>query len=337
MTDFVSDAALIERFARTREQDAFAALVHRHGPRVLAACRRILRDQHEAEDVFQATFLVLARKASADIAWRDSVGGWLCAVALRLARNVRSGQARKRRRETTFAGAAHHDAGCDVYRVPDACHPQADPFVGVALGELRQVLDDELRRLPEKYRAPLVLCYLEGKTNEEAARQLGWPSGSMSRRLERARGLLRPRLARRGFALPLVIVCAGLALVVAWNGSRQTRNALAIRAAMAPLKARNSGADGAEAILTRFIRNAQQPTDWNQLAEVARQSALVAERIKGLGPPRKSPGWHGLNAEMGTAARSLGAALQNDDEEAAREAARALKAACVKCHVAFRD
>ncbi len=176
----LSDAALLQRFLR-HDQQAFALLVRRHAPLVWGVCRRILRNEHDAEDAFQATFLVLARKA-AGIHTADSLGGWLHEVATRLALRLRAALARRR----------------DV----EARVPRASVVMPEETGEgLRALLDEELCRLPDKYRLPLVLCYLEGKTNAEAADALGWPVGSMSRRMGKARELLRRRLVRRGLAL----------------------------------------------------------------------------------------------------------------------------------------
>jgi RNA polymerase sigma factor (sigma-70 family) len=187
------DGSLLERFLRDRDQAAFAELVRRHGPMVLALCRRLLEDVHGAEDAFQATFLVLARKA-ASVRQRGSVGSFLYGVARRVAGKARSQMARRRVHEKQVQPPA-----------------PPDPAEEVARAELRPVLDEELGRLPEKYRAPLVLCYLEGKTNEEAARALGWTKGTVSGRLARARDLLRPRLARRGLALSAAAVAGAVA------------------------------------------------------------------------------------------------------------------------------
>ncbi len=177
------DGELLERFTTQHDEAAFAVLVQRHGALVLRVCRRVLHDAHEAEDAFQATFLVLARKA-ASIRSHTSVAGWLYEVAYHLALRARTRAAKRRLHERRAGGMRKEDS-------------QTRP-VGRELGA---ILDEELGRLPEKYRTPLVLCYLEGKTHEQAACELGWPTGSMSSRLARARELLRDRLAGRGVAL----------------------------------------------------------------------------------------------------------------------------------------
>jgi RNA polymerase sigma factor (sigma-70 family) len=175
------DAQLLERFVRRRDEPAFAALVVRHGPMVLSVCRRLLRDTQEAEDAFQATFLVLARKAGG-LRWHPPLGPWLYGVAYRVATRQRGRACRRQARE---------QAGADLDALPAAAPAPADDVAAV---------HEEVRRLPERYRAPVVLCYLQGKTNEEAAGELGCPVGTVKGRLARARDLLRSRLARRGLA-----------------------------------------------------------------------------------------------------------------------------------------
>jgi RNA polymerase sigma factor (sigma-70 family) len=186
----LSDRELLRRFASRRDEAAFEAVMARHGTMVLRLCRRLAPTPQDAEDVFQATFLVLARKASWP-GWQDSVAGWLYRVAQRLARDVRTAAARRQER--------------DGQHLP---RPVADPLHEITVREAQAVLDDELAQLPEKYRAPLVLCCLEGLARDEAAQQLGWRPGLVKSRLERGRELLRGRLGRRGLSLS-----AGLAVV----------------------------------------------------------------------------------------------------------------------------
>ncbi len=179
----LTDGKLLERFAWHGEEVAFEALVQRHGPMVYGVCRRALIDLHDVEDAFQATFLVLVRKAGS-IAKADSVGSWLYGVAVRTAARVKA----------ELASRKMHERQAIVVSAPQA---ETD----LLWRDLRPVLDEELHRLPEKYRLPVVLCYLEGKTYEEAAQQTGWSKGTVSTRLTRARELLRDRLGRRGISL----------------------------------------------------------------------------------------------------------------------------------------
>jgi RNA polymerase sigma factor (sigma-70 family) len=188
-----TDHDLLRRFVDQRDEAAFEALVRRHGPMVLRLCRRLLRDWHDAQDIFQATFLVLARKAAA-IRKRASLGCWLHGVAYRLALKVRA-QTRKAAARPLW----------------EAEGVSPDILANLTWRELRTVLDEELNRLPEKYRAPLVLHYLEGQTQEEAAHQLGCSRSTLKRRLEYARELLRGRLTRRGLALAAPVLVTLLA------------------------------------------------------------------------------------------------------------------------------
>jgi RNA polymerase sigma factor (sigma-70 family) len=186
MTNVVSeesDGQLLQRVHVLHEADAFATLLRRHGPMVLAVCRRVLKDNHLAEDAFQETFLLLHRKAGI-IARPQLLSSWLYGVACRIAMQTRSKVDRQRRREA---------------QVDDL--PAAAPVGPVAWDDLGPTLDAELERLPEKYRSPIVLCHLQGKTNQEAADHLGWPKGTVQVRLARGRDLLRQRLTRRGMAL----------------------------------------------------------------------------------------------------------------------------------------
>lgn len=179
----LTDAQLLENFVVRRDEASFEVLVWRHGAMVLALCKRVLRDSHEAEDAFQATFLVFAKKAGS-IGRGEVLAAWLYKVAYRIALRLRAAAARR----------SPTGEPTDELPAPEA--------VGDAdWHDLKPVLDDEIARLPEKYRAPFVLCYLEGRTNEEAAAQLGCPKGTVLSRLARGRDRLRARLARRGVAL----------------------------------------------------------------------------------------------------------------------------------------
>jgi RNA polymerase sigma factor (sigma-70 family) len=188
------DGQLLERFVARHDDSAFEALLRRHGPLVLGVCRRVLSEAHDVEDAFQATFLVLARKA-ATVGRRAALGTWLYQVAYHTAQRARKRAAARRRRED---------------RAPP--REQPDPLAEVTGRELLAVLDEELHRLPERLRAPLVLCYLEGKTRDEAARDLGWSLGTLKRRLEGGRAVLHARLSGRGLALAGMLA-AGLGVV----------------------------------------------------------------------------------------------------------------------------
>jgi RNA polymerase sigma factor (sigma-70 family) len=186
----LSDADLLERFRAGHEEAAFALLVQRHGPAVLGVCRRLLGNAADADDAFQATFLVLLRRADS-IRKRSSLGSWLHGVAFHVA--IR---ARTRRRPGTA--------------LPEVPAAGGEPGDAAARREACALMDEEIGRLPERYRAPLVLCGLEGKTCEQAARELGWPKSSLAHRLGRAKELLRGRLVRRGVAVPAVLLAAAL-------------------------------------------------------------------------------------------------------------------------------
>jgi RNA polymerase sigma factor (sigma-70 family) len=200
----VSDRALLDRFVRHRDDAAFESLVRRYGPLVLGVCRRVLGDGPDAEDAFQATFLVLVDRAGS-LARPELLGNWLYGVAYRVARKARAKIARRARKEGQAPPA-----------VP------ADPQLEAAWRELWSVLDEEMQRLPERYRAPLTLCYLDGLSNQDAARRLGWPIGSISYRLARARDMLRERLQRRCPGLPPAM----MVVLPVWNGSAEVAGEL---------------------------------------------------------------------------------------------------------------
>lgn len=179
----LTDGQLLENYLSHRDEAALADIVRRHGTMVWGVCRRVLRDYHEAEDAFQTTFLVLVRKASS-IASRELLANWLYGVAHQTALKARATAAKRRSRES------------QVTDMPEPEAVQQDLW-----HDLQPLLDRELSRLPDKYRIPIVLCDLEGKTRKEAARQLGCPEGTIAGRLARARSMLAARLARRGIAM----------------------------------------------------------------------------------------------------------------------------------------
>lgn len=177
------DHQLLEAFRSQHSETAFAALLRRHGPMVWSVCRRVLGNHHDAEDAFQAVFLVFVRKA-ASIRKQESVSSFLHGIAYHIADKLKRTEVRRAARERTQARP-----------------PFDDPCDDITWRELRSVLDEELTKLPEQHRAPLVLCYLEGKTQDEAARLLGWSKNTFRRRLERGRDVLGRRLTRRGVTL----------------------------------------------------------------------------------------------------------------------------------------
>ncbi len=181
------DATLLTRWIQQRDQGAFAALMARHGPMVLGICRRALGDEQDAEDAFQATFLVLSRQASR-LRQPESLAGFLHTVAVRLARKARIAKKGRQRLESRA-------------ETPEPMDTRPHPLDVLSGRELLALLDTEVARLPEVYRLPLLLCLLQGRTVEEASRLLGWSSGSVRGRLTRARERLRQRLTRRGIDL----------------------------------------------------------------------------------------------------------------------------------------
>jgi RNA polymerase sigma factor (sigma-70 family) len=181
-----SDAELLSRFSVHRDEAAFEALMHRHGPMVQGVCQRILHHTQDVEDAFQATFLVLIRRAGS-IRRPERLGNWLYGVALRTAAKMRAGVAKGRAPDRRLKNV-----------------PTDDPLSDLVWRDLRPILDEEIQRLPEKYRLAFILCYLEGQTNEQAAQQLCCPKGTVLSRLAWARERLRNRLAQRGLAMSSV-------------------------------------------------------------------------------------------------------------------------------------
>ncbi len=194
---FLADPELLRRFIANRDEAAFATLVERHGAMVLGICRRLLRHTQDAEDACQAVFLVLARKARS-IRKQQSVASWLHGVAYHVATNLKRDLARRSARATA---------------APEPSKP--DPTAEASWREVQAIIEEELARLPENHRAPLILCYVEGKTRDEAAQQLGWNDATLRGSLERGRNQLRVRLTRRG----ITPTTAGIAGALAANSA----------------------------------------------------------------------------------------------------------------------
>jgi cyanophycinase len=188
-----TDGQLLDHFTATGDEAAFEVLVRRHGPLVLSVCRGVLGHAHDAEDAFQATFLVLVKRARA-VRRAESLRSWLYGVARRVAIRARTAAAKRTQSER------QHPA----MTLPD-------PAAECARQEQCRMLHEEIARLPERYRLPVLLCCLEGKSRPEAARELGWSEGAVKGRLERGRQRLHARLSRRGLALPAALAAVGLA------------------------------------------------------------------------------------------------------------------------------
>jgi RNA polymerase sigma factor (sigma-70 family) len=223
----MSDGELLQRFRTSRDEvgeRAFEALVTRHGPMVLAICRNMLNDPGDVHDAFQAVFLVLARRAGA-IRKSDSVGSWLYGVTVRVAARARATAIRRRIRErrTLAAASAAAVAGGS---------PESNGETSIEYDEGAAVVHEEVVRLPERYRTPVVLCYFEGLTHDEAAARLSWPVGTVRSRLARARDQLRTRLTRRGVTAPSTIGPLAPWLI---SGELPSTPTAAIRAASASL------------------------------------------------------------------------------------------------------
>jgi RNA polymerase sigma factor (sigma-70 family) len=241
----ITDRELLERFADRQDQTAFEALVRRHGPMVLAVGRRVLDNAHDAEDVFQATFLLLVQKASSQ-RWQPSVANWLHQTAHLMALKARRSATRRTRREGQVT-------------------PQStvNPLAELTAQELLAVLDEELLALPEILRAPLVLCYLEGTTRDEAAERLGCPLGTLKKRLERGRDRLHTALMRRGIGLSAallgsLLVGQSAAAVTAPLAQKTARTALAL-----------AGGKVAEGVISprvgQLVNGGVGMTSWNKV------------------------------------------------------------------------
>jgi RNA polymerase sigma factor (sigma-70 family) len=268
--DGLSDGCLLEQYLTGSEvdsQEAFRALVVRHGPMVFGICRHVLNEQHEAEDAFQATFLVLAQKGGT-IRNRTVLAGWLHEVAHRIAIKARLSAARRRTLERQAMAMS-----------PSATEPNRQSETA-AWNELRPVLHAEVDRLPDKYRLPVILSYLEGKTNEEVAEILGWPVGTVKGRLSRARDLLRSRLMRRGLTLSAVFLLTAL--------SQGRVFAEVVPAELVRQTVRLAGRFGRRAA---GANHSQSQGSATQQAVPAKLAALIRVDAKHLLLRRRPPGW----------------------------------------------
>ena len=205
--DLPTDGELLNHYLHRRDQAAFELLVRRHGALVLGVCRRVLRDAHAAEDAFQATFLVLACKARS--VRQQTIAAWLHRVALRIALRARRGQARRAIRERPL--------------LQEPMVAEVDRQEGP---ELRSILDDELARLPERLRLPVLLCYVEGHTTAQVAKLLHCPRGTVLSRLATARQRLSLRLAKRGVGLAAAGVAVALAESAASGAATLTESSM---------------------------------------------------------------------------------------------------------------
>jgi len=250
------DAALLDRFVAARDADAFAEMVRRRGPLVMGVCRRVLGQAADAEDAFQATFLVLAKEARAvRRRWGGALGGWLYGTAYRIALRARRSAARRR----------HHEAAA---RRAEVTPPLAD---ATADRELTAVLDDELNALPRRYRQPLVMYYFAGLTQAEAAERMGLHPRSLERRLAAARAALQQRLSRRG-----VVVSAGaLALVLTQQATAAVPEALAVHTAGAALAQLAGQAAAGLTAATALVAADRAARVWRWVAWTAAGLALA--------------------------------------------------------------
>jgi RNA polymerase sigma factor (sigma-70 family) len=295
------DAHLLQRFVAHCDEAAFAALVRRHGPLVLGACRRVLNDRHAAEDVFQATFLVLARKAGS-LKQPEALGPWLYGVATRTALKAKTAAVRRRQVE--------RQAALD----PAVARPDNLDFC-----DLRPVLDEAVAGLADSYRVPFVLHHLEGATVAEVARRLGCPPGTIAARLARAKARLRTRLARRGVTLSAAALAAALSGNAATASVPVDLAAGVVRAATSVAAGKAVGVVSASStVLTKGVMQAMTMTKLNVAV------LLLAVGAVGVGAGLS---WHGNlegdRAGAGTAHRSVGRAAGESAGDPARPEAAA--------------
>ena len=289
------DSQLMERFVVGRDSQAFRNLVARHGPAVLRVCRRFVNDPHAAEDAMQATFLILVRRAPS-IQDPEQIDRWLTGVARKVAARARKQEINRAKREQLWA-ETHRESG-----------PDAEKPIQV---ELRRAVHEELGQLPNVYRQPLTLCYLDGLTHEEAADQIGCPVGTVKARLVRGRNRLRDRLDRRGVALSL-----GLFLFLLQRSSASAEETLVESTAKAMALA---ASNDFEALKAQF------PRAW-ALSQSSRIRVTLAARKPALGLLL------GLVA-LGFGGGTLVCLAASDHVAAKKASARLLKALVVDCKV----
>jgi RNA polymerase sigma factor (sigma-70 family) len=284
----LSEGELLERFVRGRDESAFEALIARHGPMVLGVCSHLLRDPNDVDDAFQATFLVLVRKAGT-LRRCDLLGNWLYGVAYRVATRARV-LAAKRTARAPF-GQEMVDRLDANDRRPGAT---GDETSGPVPAEPRPWLHEEVARLPEKYRGPVTLCYFEGLTHEQAAQRLGWPLGTVKGRLARARELLRKRLIRRGVTLSATAMAAHLALPAGRAAVSASLASATIKAAVAVRNAAGASIGGVSTIslpVVSLTQGALQAMTLSQVKSVVGAMLVVCAVAAGLviGAPQITP------------------------------------------------
>jgi len=249
----LTDSQLLDRFRSRRDEAAFEAIVARHGPMVLGVCRGVLRHAHDVDDAFQAAFLVLVKK-SGTIHGREGVGGWLYRVSYRIALRAKTRTARSERHEPSD-GISHLDPERDALRA-----------------ELHAIVHAELDRLPEKYRAPVVLCDLEGLTHDEAAQRLQWPIGTVKGRLSRARDRLRERLKKRGLTEPAGVVTA----LFAADSARAAVPDTLLRATVSSAVAMVTGTTGAvPASVAVLVSGVLRAMTWTKVGQIGVLTAAL--------------------------------------------------------------
>jgi RNA polymerase sigma factor (sigma-70 family) len=272
-----SEGELLDRFVRARDESAFEALVARHGPMVLGVCRQLLRDPNDVDDAFQATFLVLVRKA-ATLRRCDLLGNWLYGVAMRVAMRARSQAARRMGRFGSQGAIEKLAAAEDVGDSPSSSAALVEP-------DRAPWLHQEVSYLPEKYRTPVVLCYFEGLTHDEAASRMGCPLGTVKGRLSRARDLLRRRLTRRGVALSAAALASQLTAPHAQAAVPAALELATTRAALAQISSAGASLAWGSSIsipVTALTEGVLHAMIWNQVKVTAGALCLASTLAVGV-------------------------------------------------------